>query len=152
MWIADDPTAFAERGARALVPEASALVVIDLGQSRLKLYAGGQCFAHERPWDRLPLHGGDIPIAPVMARNALREWLGTALSEAVTRTGTDPESIRIRSIEPMVWPDASLGCAPGIERADEPRVPGYVVTVDAPGTTLRYHTDDGDRIVVCNGE
>ena len=85
--------------------------------------------------------------------SAIPEALAAEIrSDAARRTGTDPESTRIRSIEPTVWPDASLGCAPGIERADEPRVPGYVVTVDAPGTTLRYHTDDGDRIVVCNGE
>ena len=70
VWVGDDPTAFAGRGARVLVPEASALAVIDLGQSRLKLYVGGRRFEHERPWDRLPLREGPLASEPVPARTA----------------------------------------------------------------------------------
>jgi hypothetical protein len=109
VWIADDPTAFAEHGARALVPEAipgGSLAVIDLGQSRLKLYVGGHRFEHERPWGRLPLHGGDIPIAPVTARTALREWVGLMLAEAAAGTGTDPDAVVFAL--PCELPDAPI--------------------------------------------
>jgi len=99
VWLADDPTDFAERGARALVPEACAgdpswsLATIDLGQSRLKLHVGGRRFEHERPWARLPLQGGPVAIAPAQARTALRELVGHALARASASTGTAPDAV-----------------------------------------------------------
>ncbi len=36
--------------------------------------------------------------------------------------------------------------------APEQRVPGYVVTVDASGTILRYHTDERDQVRICKDE
>ena len=72
--------------------------------------------------------------------------------DAAHRTGADPASIRIIAVESTAWPDAALGCDPRREHAQEALVPGYVVTVEAPGTTLRYHTDDRDRIAVCGDE
>jgi hypothetical protein len=93
VWLADDPTAAADRGARALVPEAHALVVIDLGQSRLKLHAQGRCFAHARPWDRLPLASSVTRHDLAAARTTLRAWVSAALSTAVATTGTEPDAV-----------------------------------------------------------
>jgi hypothetical protein len=73
-------------------------------------------------------------------------------NDAARRTGLDPESIRIVAVDPVAWPDASLGCEVARASAPEARVPGYVVTVDAGGTTLRYHTDGRDQVRVCEGE
>ena len=73
-------------------------------------------------------------------------------NDAARRTGLDPESIRIVAVDPVAWPDASLGCEAARASAPEARVPGYVVTVDAGGTTLRYHTDGRDQVRVCEGE
>lgn len=106
VWIADDPTAFAERGARALVPDAAALAVIDLGQSRLKLFVGGRRFEHARPWDRLPLRDGSVAIDPARARTALRRWVGEALVDAATRTGTRPDAVVLAL--PCELPDAPI--------------------------------------------
>jgi len=72
--------------------------------------------------------------------------------DAARRTGLDPQSIRIVAVDPVAWRDASLGCEAARASASEARVPGYVVTVDAGGTTLRYHTDDRDQVRVCEGE
>lgn len=93
VWIADEPLAVAERGARRLVPEPTALAVIDLGQSRLKVHMGGQWFEHARPWERLPLAEGHANLDPTRARTALREWVGRALAEAATRTGVLPDAL-----------------------------------------------------------
>ena len=73
-------------------------------------------------------------------------------NDAARRTGLDPESIRIVAVDPVAWLDASLGCEAAPASAPEARVPGYVVTVDAGGTTLRYHTDGRDQVRVCEGE
>ena len=73
-------------------------------------------------------------------------------NDAARRTGVDPESIRIVAVDPVEWPDTSLGCGAARASAPEARVPGYVVTVDAGGTTLRYHTDGRDQVRVCEGK
>ena len=73
-------------------------------------------------------------------------------NDAARRTGLDPESIRIVAVDPVAWPDGSLGCEVARASAPEARVPGYVVTVDAGGTTFRYHTDGRDQVRVCEGE
>ena len=73
-------------------------------------------------------------------------------NDAARRTGVDPESIRIVAVDPVAWQDTSLGCETARASAPEARVLGYVVTVDAGGTTLRYHTDGRDQVRVCDGK
>jgi len=73
-------------------------------------------------------------------------------NDAAKRTDLDPGSIRILAADPVKWLDASLGCEEAPSSAPEARVSGYVVTVDAGGTILRYHTDAHDRIRVCEDE
>lgn len=73
-------------------------------------------------------------------------------NDAARRTGVEPESIRIVAVDPVAWPDTSLGCETARASAPEARVLGYVVTVDAGGTTLRYHTDGRDQVRVCDGK
>jgi hypothetical protein len=89
--------------------------------------------------------------------DALKHTMPDALAEqvradAARRMRVDPASIRIVAVEPTAWPDRSLGCNRQREDAQETLVPGYLVTVEGLGTTLRYHTDDRDRIVVCESE
>ena len=105
-WISDGPVTFAERGARALVPDASTLAVIDLGQSRLKLSLGSRRFEHERPWARLPLRDGPAPIDPTEARATLREWVSTALAHATTSTALRPDAVVLAL--PCELPDAPI--------------------------------------------
>lgn len=88
---AEDPTAVAERGARALVHDASPLAVIDLGQTRLKIFLGGERFEHERPWERLPIL--DTPTDPTVARTSLRTWVSKALTDATAHTGLRPDAV-----------------------------------------------------------
>ena len=72
--------------------------------------------------------------------------------DAAQRTGLDVASIRIVAVEPITWLDGSLGCEEARSPAPERRVPGYVVTVDASGTILRYHTDERDQVRICEDE
>jgi hypothetical protein len=73
-------------------------------------------------------------------------------NDAARRTGVDPESIRIVAVDAVAWQDTSLGCETARASAPEARVLSYVVTVDAGGTTLRYHTDGRDQVRVCDGK
>lgn len=106
VWLADEPTTFAERGGRALVPDAAALAVIDLGQRRLKLSVGGKRFEHERPWDRLPLRETSPSVDPARARAALHAWVGAALAGAASSTNTAPDAVVLAL--PCELPDAPI--------------------------------------------
>lgn len=138
VWLADDPTAVAERGARALVPEAEALAVIDLGQSRLKLHVHGQRFEHERPWDRLPLAASVAGRDPAPARAALRQWVSAALATALASTGA-PEPDAVVVALPCELPDAPVpgsSSYPGLQ-GDAAFVPDVLATAGCrPTRTL----------------
>ncbi len=74
------------------------------------------------------------------------------LEDAARRADVERASIRIVAVDPVMWFDTSLGCEAGAFATPEMRVPGYLVTVDADGTVLHYHTDDGERIRICDDE
>jgi hypothetical protein len=94
------------------------------------------------------LRGADSGLAaPLPARLA-----GNVLEDAARRAGGEQASIRIVAVERVMWFDTSLGCKAGAFATPEMRVPGYLVTVEAGGTVLRYHTDDGERIRICDDE
>jgi hypothetical protein len=62
------------------------------------------------------------------------------------------EGIRLVSIEAVQWRDASLGCPrPGMLYA-QVLTPGYRVTLEAAGQEYAYHTDRGQRVVLCKEE
>jgi hypothetical protein len=67
------------------------------------------------------------------------------------RLKIDPEAIAVRFIEPVMWPDASLGCPrPGLMYA-QVITPGYLVLLEVEGTVYEYHTDQQAAVVLCQG-
>jgi hypothetical protein len=73
--------------------------------------------------------------------------------DAAGRTGLEPGSIHILVVEPVASRDPALGCHAEPALADSAaEATGYVVTVDAAGTTLRYHTDGRDQLRFCDDE
>jgi hypothetical protein len=61
----------------------------------------------------------------------------------------DPASIKLMSITPVEWNDSSLGCAkPGINYM-QVITPGYLMRLDANGSSYEYHTDTRATVVQC---
>lgn len=59
------------------------------------------------------------------------------------------DKIHLFSVEPMVWPDAGLGCPQaGIVYA-EVQTPGFQILFEADGKSFSYHTDNEKRVVLC---
>lgn len=92
VWRADDPAAVAERGGRALVPDASTPAVVDLGQSSLKVFLGGQRLELPRPWDHLPILRA-VAVELAETRAALRAWVAGGLAQATARTALRPDAL-----------------------------------------------------------
>ena len=58
------------------------------------------------------------------------------------------EQIQVVSVEPMNWPDASLGCPEPGKMYAQVIVPGFRVLLEAGDAGYLYHTD-GQRAISC---
>ncbi len=86
------------------------------------------------------------------ARAALPSRLSNSvLADAATRLGLDVDLVKVISVDPITWLDGTLGCGASVQLPVEAAVPGYVVTVQAGGRSLRYHTDQFARFMMCEG-
>jgi hypothetical protein len=75
-----------------------------------------------------------------------------ARADLAERLDLTSASIRLVSVEPVDWPDTSLGCPqPGMMYA-QVITPGFRVVLEAEGRTYEYHTDIDDRVILCQAE
>lgn len=72
-----------------------------------------------------------------------------AVKELAARLSINTSDIRVKSVEAVDWPDASLGCPqPGIMYI-QVITSGYKVTLSAGGKDYAVHTDSRQRAVYC---
>jgi hypothetical protein len=75
-----------------------------------------------------------------------------AREELARRLDLPTDAIRLVSVEAVEWPDAGLGCPqPGMEYA-QVATPGFRVVLDVAGQANEYHTDRGQRVILCKEE
>jgi hypothetical protein len=75
-----------------------------------------------------------------------------AREDLAQRLGLAEEGIVVQSIEPVTWPDTSLGCPqPGMFYA-QILTPGYLVILEAGGEAYEYHTGTPEPVVLCEKE
>lgn len=73
------------------------------------------------------------------AGGAPREMIAAMRSDAATRAGVDPSTVKVESALGVTWRDASLGCPrPGMVYP-QVLVPGWRVRIVAGGKTYDYH-------------
>jgi len=73
-----------------------------------------------------------------------------AKGDLAERKGIEKEQITVESVEPVEWPDASLGCPEPGMMYPQVITPGYRILLSHDGETYRYHTDArGNRVVLC---
>ncbi len=75
-----------------------------------------------------------------------------ALDDLKTRLGPASEEVVVTAVESVEWRDASLGCPqPGMLYA-QVITPGYRIVLAAAGREYVYHTDRGQKVVLCEGQ
>ncbi len=74
-----------------------------------------------------------------------------AVRELADRLDVDPAKIEVLSVEPVEWPDSSLGCPEPGKSYAQVITPGYWLALRAEGTIYFYHTDQGELVVLCPG-
>ncbi len=60
------------------------------------------------------------------------------------------DQINLFSVEAMVWPDASLGCTQSGIIYAQVATPGFQILLEAMGQSFSYHTDDTERVILCD--
>jgi len=77
-------------------------------------------------------------------------YIQAAIQDLMTQFNLSRDMIKIQSIEPVEWPDSSLGCPlPGINYT-QTNTQGYLVTLEALDITYTYHTDTGTKVILCS--
>lgn len=75
--------------------------------------------------------------------------LQAVLSDAAKRTGTDARSVQVIRTERREWPNSGLGCPRPGEIYAQIITPGWLIEVRSGQQVLAYHTDAGQRFVLC---
>ena len=72
-----------------------------------------------------------------------------ALANLAATLGIAPTAITVKVVEPVDWPDASLGCPqPGMMYA-QVITPGYRIVLEVDGQSYEYHAGRSSTIVRC---
>lgn len=72
-----------------------------------------------------------------------------ATTDLAFRLGIPQAEIQVQLVEPMEWPDASLGCPLADVAYAQVVTPGYRVLLIAAGSLYEYHTDRAGQLVLC---
>lgn len=88
--------------------------------------------------------GMEVPAAAEPAVMAAKRDLASRASVKI-------EDVEVTSFEAVEWSDSSLGCPQPGQMYAQVITPGYRVILKAAGQTYEYHTDRGNRAVLCSG-
>jgi hypothetical protein len=75
-----------------------------------------------------------------------------AVADLAARLSVAPDAITVKVVEPIEWPDASLGCPkPGMMYA-QVVTPGYRIVLEIDGRSYEYHADTQRHVVYCESK
>ena len=94
------------------------------------------------------LHSDD-PSEAVAVTPVPPSFLDAVLADAASKTGLSTNEIDVWRAHGVTWSDGSMGCPQPGEGYTQATVPGYLVVLDAGGTSLDYHLDDTGSFFVC---
>jgi hypothetical protein len=121
---------------------------------QIELQVGGREYTYHSGGNRLVLCENGEPIlnenpsTPDEMDPEEADLVDQAEEDLVNRIKVAPDSIVLQSVEPVDWPDSSLGCPqPGMNYLMVV-TPGYLIKLEAGGKVYEYHTDT-QHIVYC---
>ncbi|MGQ9675737.1 MAG: hypothetical protein ACUVX1_08725 [Chloroflexota bacterium] len=78
-----------------------------------------------------------------------RRPVDLARADLADRLGISTDPMRVVSVEPREWPDASLGCPEPGKMYAQVVTPGFRVVLAVGERVYEYHTDRGETVVFC---
>ena len=92
--------------------------------------------------------GTNLPIDLVDSLE--RKLVILAQEDLADRYGLDLKDIQLVSIEPVTWPDSSLGCPQPNMFYTQVLSPGYRIIFETGEKIYSYHTDKNAEIIFCD--
>ena len=87
----------------------------------------------------------DVPLDPTAQGMVAR-----AIEHLAKRLGAEVSRIAVLEARAAQWRDAGLGCPkPGVDYIRR-ETPGYDISLELDGNVYEYHTDLGDRVILCS--
>jgi hypothetical protein len=88
--------------------------------------------------------------SPAPIPSAAASAVGAAQADLQRRLGlAGVADLVVRSVKAMDWPDTSLGCPDPERMYAQVITPGYLVVLGHAAKSYEYHTDAGERVVLC---
>ncbi len=107
------------------------------------------CTPVQAPPAELPVTQAPVEAAAPMSPDQ-QAMADATMTWVADQLGVAADDITVVSVEPVEWPDSSLGCPQPDMIYAAVITPGYQVTVEAQGTTYAVHTDsrpEGEKII-----
>lgn len=82
--------------------------------------------------------------------NRQEKVITLAVENLFTRLSLDPKQVRVISVEPAKWLDATLGCPRPGDASAEQAEPGYLIVLEANGQIYEYRADTGKTVILCD--
>jgi hypothetical protein len=97
-----------------------------------------------------PPVGADESGQPAQAIPGSEAAVAAAVADLSKQTGVPADQITVDAVEPVEWPDASLGCPQEGMMYAQVITPGYLIVLSAQGQTYEYHADQRGNVVLCS--
>ena len=93
--------------------------------------------------------GVDMPDPTVNPDPNAQRMIQLAKESLARKFKINEDQIFLFSVESMTWPDASLGCPQAGTIYAQVITPGFQILFEAIGQSYSYHTDNIDRVILC---
>lgn len=103
----------------------------------------------------VPVDVTDRPIVPPVADTpnpAAQKMTDLSREHLSQKLNISIDQIVTESVEPTIWPDASLGCPKAGVSYIQVLTPGFLVYLEAGGQQYLYHTDENESVTLCAGD
>ena len=92
----------------------------------------------------------DVPNPTINPDPQAQKMIQLAKESLSRKFKINEDQIHLSSVEAMTWSDAGLGCPQaGIVYA-QVITPGFQILFEAIGQTFSYHTDNTERVILCD--
>ena len=92
---------------------------------------------------------GVVSTVQLPSNPAQQELVMQAKADLSRRLAIEVDRIHLVEVEPVEWPDASLGCPQPGGMYAQVVTPGFRVVLEAVGERYEYHSDARQRVVCC---
>lgn len=90
-----------------------------------------------------------VPVQIITSDADSQRLIRLAKENLAGKLNIDVDQIQLLTVGAVLWPDSSLGCPQMGNMYTQVVTTGFQIKLEAAGKTYVYHTDNKDRILLC---